>query len=306
MRQETWGIGLRILSGLLFTLMIASIKAIGDGAALGQVVFFRSAVAVVPLVLFLWWRAEFPAGLATRRPWGHLRRCVLGGAAMFTSFASLRFLPIAEATMLAYLSPVMVVALAATLLGERAGPRSWLGVVLGLAGVAALTVPRFGAGEAHLIGIALGVATAALTAGALIQLRALAVSENPGAIAFYFALFSAIAGLATWPFGWLPVDGTTLVLLVLSGLLGGAAHIAMTLSFRYAEASVLAPFEYLTILWATSAGFLLFAEVPASAFLMAAPLVIAGAVVASTQEHRPAPKTRTAPQCNRCLPGPGS
>ena len=99
---------------------MATVKALGDAAALGQVVFFRSAVAMVPLVIFLWLRNEFPVGLATRRPLAHLKRCVLGGAAMFTSFAALAYLPIAEATMLAYLSPVIVVALAATLLADHA------------------------------------------------------------------------------------------------------------------------------------------------------------------------------------------
>ena len=276
------GILLRILSGILFAGMMATVKAIGDAAALGQIVFFRSAVAMVPLIIFLWLRREFPEGLATRRPFGHLKRCALGGGAMFTSFAALSFLPIAEATMLAYLSPVMVVALAATILGERVPPRRWIGVIVGLFGVAVLTVPAFGAGESYLIGIGLGLLTAALTAGALVQVRALALSENPGAIAFYFALFCSLAGLATWPLGWTAPDGPTLALLILSGLLGGAAHIAMTLSFRYAEASLLAPYEYFSILWAAILGLVLFAETPALAFLLAAPLVVTGAVLASS------------------------
>ncbi|MEM7693096.1 MAG: DMT family transporter [Pseudomonadota bacterium] len=291
MSQTQRGIALRILSGVLFAAMMATVKAIGDAAPLGQIVFFRSAVAMVPLVVFLWLRNEFPAGLFTRRPFGHLTRCALGGAAMFTSFATLAFLPIAEATMLAYLSPVMVVALAATVLSERVPPRRWLGVFVGVSGALVLTVPAFGAGQSPLIGIGLGVATAALTAGALIQLRALAVSENPGAIAFYFALFCSLAGLATWPLGWAVPDGPTLALLVLSGLFGGAAHIAMTLSFRYTEASALAPFEYLSILWAALLGFLLFAERPALAFLLAVPLVVAGAVLASAPGKTPAART---------------
>ncbi|MEM6847516.1 MAG: DMT family transporter [Pseudomonadota bacterium] len=289
MSETQLGILLRILSGVLFAAMMATVKALGDAAALGQVVFFRSAVAMVPLVIFLWLRNEFPVGLATRRPFAHLKRCVLGGAAMFTSFAALAYLPIAEATMLAYLSPVIVVALAATLLAEKVPPRRWYGVFLGLSGVAMLTVPAFGAGDSALIGIALGLATAALTAGALIQVRALAQSENPGAIAFYFALFCSLAGLATWPLGWTTPDGWALILLILSGLFGGAAHIAMTLSFKYAEASILAPFEYLSILWAAILGLLLFAEVPALTFLLAAPLVIGGAVLASAPARRARP-----------------
>lgn len=275
------GVGLRVLSGVLFTAMAAVIKVIGDAATLGQIVFFRSAVAMVPLVLFLWLRREFPHGLATRRPLGHLARCAMGCAAMFTSFATLRLLPIAEATMLAYLAPVIVVALAALMLGERPGARRWTGVALGVAGVAALTAPRFGAAGVELVGVGLGLATAALTAGALVQVRALSSSESPGAIAFYFALACAAAGLATAPFGWTAAEPATYVLLALTGLLGGAAHIAMTLSFRYAEASLLAPFEYLTVLWAALVGAALFGEAPTAALLVAAPLVALGATLSS-------------------------
>jgi len=280
-KDETLGIGLRVLSGVLFTGMAAVIKAVGDGAALGQIVFFRSAVAMAPLVIFLWLRDEFPNGLATRRPLGHLARCALGGAAMFTSFATLRVLPIAEATMLSYLAPVMVVALATLTLGERPDARRWMGVGLGVLGVAALTAPRFADETPALVGIALGLATAGLTAGALVEVRALARTEGPGAIAFYFALACSAAGLATLPFGWTSPDAKTLGLLIASGLLGGAAHIAMTVSFRYAEASRLAPFEYLTVLWAALIGAVAFAETPSGAFLVAAPLVVGGAVLAA-------------------------
>lgn len=283
MSGEPLGIALRILSGILFTAMAALVKAIGDSAALGQIVFYRSAVAMVPLVIFLWLRNEFPHGLATRRPFGHLARCAMGGAAMFTSFATVQLLPIAEATMLFYLSPVMIVALAALTLGERPSLRSWGGLALGVAGAMALTAPRFGSQSPELFGIALGLLTAALTAGALVQVRALASSESPGAIAFYFALACSVAGLATLPFGWTKPDAATYLLLIGTGLCGGAAHIAMTVSFRHAEASLLAPFEYLTLLWAMFIGVMFFAETPTAAFLIAAPLVIAGAVLASPE-----------------------
>lgn len=171
MSGETLGTALRILSGLLFTAMAALVKAIGDSASLGQIVFFRSAVAMVPLVIFLWLRNEFPQGLATRRLFGHLARCAMGGAAMFTSFAAVQLLPIAEATTLFYLSPVMLVALASLMLSERPSLRRWSGLGLGVAGAVMLTAPQFGPQSPEFFGIALGLLTAALTAGALLKLR---------------------------------------------------------------------------------------------------------------------------------------
>jgi len=87
--QPTLAIGLRVISGLLFALMSMSVKALSDAIPLGQIVFFRSAFALIPLVIFLWIRAEFPGGLATQRPLGHILRSTFGALAMFASFASI-------------------------------------------------------------------------------------------------------------------------------------------------------------------------------------------------------------------------
>ena len=287
MTKEQAGILLRITSGLLFTGMLVCVKALSDTTPVGQIVFFRSAVALIPLVVFLWLSSEFPAGLRTKRPVGHILRCLLGAAAMFTSFATLRFLPVAEATMLSYLSPVMVVALAALLLGESLTARRLAGVALGVAGVGLFTLPEFDGSISpdRLTGIVLGLLTALLTAGALIQVRHLAKTESAGAIAFYFAVVSALAGLATWPAGWVVPTPQDLALLFAAGLFGGAAHIAMTVSFRLAEASAMAPFEYLTLVWAVVAGLVVFGEVPGATFLVATPLILAGAVVAAPSRN---------------------
>ena len=288
---EPLGIALRIGSTLAFAAMTACIKALGDGVPLGQVVFFRSAGALLPLVLFLWWTGDFPRGLATTRPLGHIARCLMGATAMFTSFATLRYLPLAEATMLSYLAPVLLALLGWAALGERLGPRRLTGVALGLAGAAAFCLPAFSGGlqAGAGLGVTLGLVTAVLTAGALIQVRRLTLAgEKAGAIAFWFATVSAMAGLATLPLGWVRPDTTQLALLIGAGLAGGVAHILMTLSFRHAEASALAPFEYLAILWAAVAGVVFFAEWPGPAFLIAAPLILGGAVIATPSRRKAA------------------
>lgn len=292
------GIGLRILSGLLFVGMSCCVKGLSDHVPVGQIVFFRSFVALAPLIAFLVWCREWPRGLATRRPLGHLARCVLGCLAMFASFATLGFLPVAEATLLNYLSPLFVVILAGPLLRERVGAARWLGVLIGLSGVACLAVPEMGAtvdAPDRLIGLGLGVLTGVLTAGAMLQLRRLAQSESAGAIAFYFAVLCSLAGLATWPAGWVMPTATEMGLLVAAGLLGGSAHIAMTLSFRYAEASVLAPFEYTTILWAVLSDLLLSGLLPDPIFAASAAMVITGAVVVARNEIFGARRGRPAP-----------
>lgn len=283
------GIALRILSGVLFAAMSVCIKTISTKVPVGEIVFFRSGFALIPLVVFLWLRSEFPGGLATRRPFSHLLRSSLGAAAMFASFASIARLPLAEATLLSYLSPTFTSIAGVLLLSERLTIWRIGGVVLGLAGVLALVWPEIGHADLNgdrLWGYVFGLLMGILTAFAMIMVRSLSRTESPGAIAFYFAIASMIAGIATIPFGWVMPDADAFAMLVLAGLFGGFAHIAMTLAFRHAEASLLAPFEYLAIVWPVIADLVLFGSPLSTAFLTALPLVLAGAGLATIEGRR--------------------
>ncbi|QYK41984.1 MAG: DMT family transporter [Paracoccaceae bacterium] len=284
MTDERLGIALRIGATLMFTAMVACIKGLEMTVPLGQIVFLRSFFALLPLVAMLWWNGAFPVGLATRNPLGHVARCLMGAASMFTSFATIRLLPLAEATMLSYVSPVMLALMGWAFLGERLGARRLAGVALGFGGVGAYCLPAFARQHdgGALLGVVLGLVTALLAAGALLQVRRLLLGgEPPGAIAFWFAVVSSLGGLATLPLGWHWPDPAQLALLLGAGLTGGVAQILMTLSFRHAEAAALAPFEYLGIFWTTAAGLLIFAEVPGWSLAAATPLILAGAMIAT-------------------------
>lgn len=288
-RQDnpTLGISLRILSGVLFTGMVICVKAVSEAAPLGQIVFFRSLFALIPLVIFLMVRHEFPSGLRTTRPVGHLVRSFFGTAAMFASFASMALLPLAEAVLLAQLAPVLTAITAVVVLSERLTKWRVMGLAFGLAGVVVLVWPDIGGGTAdarRLLGIGLGLLTALLTAFALIMVRSLTRTESPGAIAFYFVVASMTGGILTLPWGWVFPDLQTLVLLVLAGLFGGFAHIAMTLSFSFTQASRLAPFEYVALLWPVLADLLIFKLPLGTSFLFAVPLVLMGAVIAALEK----------------------
>lgn len=288
--NPTTGITLRILSGVLFAGMSVCVKEVAGEVPVGQIVFFRSAFALIPLVAFLCLRAEFPHGLSTKRPFGHLLRSSLGAAAMFASFASIARLPLAEATLLSYLSPTFTSIAGVALLSERMTIWRIGGVALGLAGVVVLVWPELGLVDLNgerLLGYVFGLLMGILTAFALIMVRNLSRTENPGAIAFYFVITSMIGGVITIPFGWVMPDMGALAFLVLAGLFGGFAHIAMTLAFRHAEASLLAPFDYLAILWPILADLLLFNAPLSLAFLSALPLVLGGAALAAFERRRP-------------------
>jgi drug/metabolite transporter (DMT)-like permease len=109
----------------------------------------------------------------------------------------------------------------------------------------------------------------------VVQTRRLTATETTSSIVFYFSLSCALAGLATWPFGWIAPNGWQLAALLGSGLVGGIGHILMTESFRYAPASMIAPFDYSTMVWAFVLGYFMFGEVP-TVYVYAGALIVAG------------------------------
>jgi len=283
------GVSLRLVSGLLFAGMFVCVKAAGPDVPLGEVVFFRSFFAIIPLVVFLWVRGEFPHGLATKRPFQHLLRSSFGAIALFTSFAALTYLSLAEAILIAQLSPMLTAVCAVILLSER--PTIWrvAGIFVGFGGVVVLVWPELGndsQDEGRLWGIGLALLSAVLSALALIMVRSLNKTESPGAIAMYFVIASMLGALCTLPWGWIIPDAPTTVLLIGAGLFGGFSHIALTLSFRYAEATRLAPFEYVALLWPLLADLFIFRLSLSTSFILAAPLILAGAVIAAAENTR--------------------
>lgn len=257
------GIGLRLLAAFLITAMSALIREASDKATLGQIIFWRSAVAIIPICIYMALRAQFPAALRTSRPGAHVLRGVLGAAAMALSFISLAYLPVAYAEALGFLGPVLSLPVAAYFLRERI--TAWLvaAVALGFAGVIAilwegLTMP----GEGALIGIAAGLGFAALIAVYRVYVKTMTRTESAATISFYFALFTTFVGLATLPFGWNSLDLYATSVLIGAGLLGGLAHIAATESMARAPVSVLAPFEFTGLVWAVIFDFVLFATLP--------------------------------------------
>lgn len=277
------GIFLRLLSGLLMVGMYVCVKAVSDTVPLGEIVFFRSFFAIIPLIFFLWVRREFPNGMATRRPGAHFLRSSFGALALFGSFAAVARLSLAEAILIAQLSPIFMAIAATFILMERLTIWRVGGLVFGFLGVIVLVWPELGqdAGSDRLGGFIIGSITAALSALALIMVRSLNRTESPGAIALYFVLASMIGALLTLPWGWVVPEGWTLLFLIGAGIFGGFGHIAMTLAFRYAEASRLAPMEYVALIWVVLADLLIFKLPLSTTFLLAAPLVLAGAALAA-------------------------
>jgi len=287
------GILLKLISALLFAVMSALIRGLGDIVPVGQVVFFRSAFAIVPVVIIYAARRELGTAVRTGRPLGHLGRGIISVFGMFLSFAALARLPLVDATALSFASPLITVALAALILKERVRIYRWSAVVAGFVGVIVMLTPFFdfrhidgGMASVQAIGAMLAISAAFCNAGTVIQTRRLTDSETTSAIVFYFSLFCAIAGLCTLPFAWHPPTGRELTALICIGLLGGFSHILLTESYRYAPASVVAPFDYTAMIWAFVLGYLLFGETPTALVFVGALIVAAAGLFVIWRERR--------------------
>ena len=267
-----------LISSVMFAAMSALVRYAGETVPVGQVVFFRAAFAIPPVLLVYGLRGELKA-LRTKRPLGHLGRGMFSIGGMFLNFASLARLPVVDATAFSFSSPLVTVVFSVIFLKERVRLYRWTAVIIGFVGVIVMLWPHLDpkhysgvALSTGAIGALLAMAAAVFNSGSVIQTRRLTGSETTPAIVFYFSLICAIAGLVTWPFGWHSPDMLQLAALIGTGVLGGLAHILLTESYRHAPASLVAPFGYSTMLWAFVFGYVLFGEIPV-------PLVFAGAAI---------------------------
>lgn len=284
------GIAFKVASVVVFIVMASLIKAASDTVPPGQAVFFRSFFAIPVIVVWLIYRHELARGLRTANPMGHLWRGVVGTMAMGLGFAGLAFLPLPEVTAIGYAAPLLTVIFAAMFLGEKVRAFRITAVGLGIVGVMIVLSPRLtvGAGmnNAETLGALLVLGGAVFAALAQVFVRKLVQTESTASIVFWFSATASVLALLTLPFGWVVPDPFTLMLLVLAGLLGGIGQILLTSSYREADASVIAPFEYVSILFALIIGYTVFDEVPTLTMLAGAALVVFAGVLIIWRERQ--------------------
>ncbi|MBI3434759.1 MAG: DMT family transporter [Proteobacteria bacterium] len=274
---------LKLASTALFAVMSVLVRWVGDVVPVGQIVFFRSACAILPVVAVYAWRRELAAAVRTGRPYGHLGRGLISALGMFLNFMALARLPLVDATAIAFAAPLLTVLLAALVLRETVRIYRWSAVSVGFGGVIVMMWPYLDLANlvnansaTAMVGAICALSGAFVNAGSVIQTRRLTDSETTSSIVFYFSLICAIVGLCTLPFGWVTPTPAQFAALVAVGVLGGVAHIILTESYRFAPASLVAPFDYAAMLWAFLLGFIVFGEIPALHGYVGA-LIVAGA-----------------------------
>lgn len=281
------GIALKITSVILFVIMSSLIKA-ADSVPTGEAVFFRSFFALPVIIVWLLWRGDMATGLRAKKPSLHVLRGMIGVSAMGFNFAALTLLPLPEVTALGYAAPLLTVIFGAILLGEQVRLFRLSAVAVGIFGVGLVMWPLLTVGEMNdtvLLGIAFVMASAVLRALVQIHIRRMVQSEQTSAIVFYFTMTSTVLSLLTIPFGWVMPSGPETLMLIAAGLIGGVAQILITSAYRGAEAGLLAPFDYASILFAILIGYIVFAEVPTTLMLLGSAVVISSGVAIILRER---------------------
>ncbi len=262
----------------------ATAKALVGGYSLPQIMFLSR----IPGPFFAVALALGSGGivtLATRRIGWHVLRSLVSAATGFSFVACLRLLPLADAVAISFMGPLFMTALSVPMLGERVGPRRWAAILLGLIGVVVVLQPS-GAGFG--LGSVLAL-FAALTYALSINLsRLMSDTESSAGMLFWISIFLLLGtGLLT-PFDWrTPALGDSLlfVLLAITGTLG---QFFLIQAFRYGEVSLVAPFEYSSLLWATLFGFLFWQQLPTPTVLIGAAVIIASSLYVVHRESRAA------------------
>ena len=285
-------IGLKVASVLLFVVMASLIKAASGDVPPGEAVFFRSFFALPVILGWLASRGELRHGLKTRRPLAHLWRGLIGTTAMALSFAGLALLPLYEVKAIQYAVPLFVVILAAIFLGETIRKVRLAAVALGMAGVLIILWPRLtaftGEGDPQTqltLGALIVLAGSFCAAVAQITVRKMVETEDTASIVFWFSVTATTLSLLTLPFGWQVPPLSSALFLVGAGFVGGAGQIVLTSAYRYGDASIVAPFDYASMLFAIVIGYVLFEEVPTAMMLMGSALVIAAGILIILREH---------------------
>lgn len=264
---------------LLFTCMSAMVKELGGRIPFVEVMFFRSAFAL-PVVGLIVARSGGLMLLRTRRFPGHVMRAVTGTVAQGCSFFALTVLSLAEQTALGYTTPLFVTMLAIPLLGEKVGVHRWSAVLLGFCGVLVIAM---GQGVFHsagpvstlaVLGTIAAVSQGFFSALTTLLVRQLSATETSTTIVLWQSVLMTAFTLLVLPFIWVTPGWADLGMLIMVGLVGGAAQWLLTEAYASAQVSALGPYSYSSLLWSIGLGWMLWGDVPAASMLAGAALIV--------------------------------
>ncbi len=272
-----------LLAGLCFSTLDATAKYLVQDHALFVVVWARYAGQMLIVTPIAWHRGG-PGFWRTRHLRMQLVRSLCLVLATMCFFGALRFLPLAEASAITFLAPMFAIVLSMPVLGERPTRARWLASIAGFTGILILVRP--GSAVFH---PATGLLVLAAISNSLYMLLTRRLpNDTPYTTLFYSALVGTVGLSFALPFGEMPSTATVrdALFLVLLGLLAGVGHWMLIRAFLMAPASMLTPFTYLQMIWATLYGYLIFSQLPDGLSALGMSVIVASGVVLVLHERR--------------------
>lgn len=267
------GIALGALAFFLFAVMSAAAKILSDTHHVAEIAFYRNLLFFLPMLAYMLWRKN-PVVFKTKKPKAVAFRGVIGAISLITTYGAFSYLPMADTTVLLFTSTLLTPFLVHFFLKEHVGIYRWSAIIVGLCGVILMAGPT---GAAHSFGLMLALAAATMHAMMFTTLRYLK-TESSLTVTFYFiAAGVAIPGLFFMPFVAAPILSVKEALLfLLLGASGGFAQLSLAQAHRFAPASLIAPFNYTGLIWATLFDITIWAKLPGW------PVLVGGAIIISS------------------------
>ena len=253
-----------------FVVMAISVRELSAGMHAFQMLFIRSVIGIAilaPLLSIKGW-----GQLRTQRLGGHLARNLVHFAGQSLWIAGIALLPLATVAAIEFTTPIWVIFLAVSFLGERMNRGRWVALAFGILGI--LVILRPGVAVISLGALLMLVCTFCFGATNVIT-KWLTRSDTPLAIVFYMVLMQTLIGALATVFVWTPVTGGDWPFLALLGLTGISAHYSLTRALASADATFIMPFEFLRLPIVALVGFLLYAEDFQLAVLIGAAVIFA-------------------------------
>jgi drug/metabolite transporter (DMT)-like permease len=289
-RGALTGIAFKVASVLVFLVMSSLLKA-SDGIPTGELVLFRSFFGIPPVIIFVAWRGGLRDLFVTHSVVGQIWRGLVGTGSMWFGFYALAALPLPESVTLNYATPLMIVVVGALFMGETVRLYRWSAVVVGFVGVLVIAWPQLtlistGVDSQAALGIGAALAACVCAAIAMLLVRQLVQRERSSTIVIYFLISSTIIAALTLPFGWVTPTPLQAAYLIGAGICGGIAQIFLTEGYRHAEMSVVAPFEYTSLIFSVLIGYAFFGDVPTWFMLIGGLIVVGSGLFIIYREHR--------------------
>jgi drug/metabolite transporter (DMT)-like permease len=243
----------------------------------------------------LWCGKALPSLWRSAAPLAQTNRSVFLMVTTVLFAAGIKFVPLATATTIMFLTPIVTTLLSVLVLNEQVGVRRWAGVALGFAGAVIVVQPWTALQGAFNIGVVFLLAAAVSNAAYQIATRQVR-SDNAKTSLLFTAAFGALVTSFALPWHWQWPSATGWLYLVASGLAGMVGHMCIIMAFRYAPASVVAPFSYSALIWSTLAGLFIWNEFPESNVWLGAALIVCSGLYILWRERvrkRPEPEPQT-------------